>query len=130
MKRGMLYFCLLIVMTFVLGFYTAKCVHADYWRQNASLVPGTYMVVYKSLDQTAELAAVYEYLDNMGFDRVTNFQWTGFSAVFDIDGDRWTTDKFVAFLNTEPKTTPENEPMLFRLIDDVWVVVSPLPNRS
>ncbi len=126
MRRGVFYFILLLLAVFVMGFYTtAKCAYADHWNQNASLTPGKYLIVYRSIDQTAQLHAMYEYFDMMGIERVTNLEWTGFAAMFNID-DIMTTEKFVKFLNTEPVTTLEAAPMLFRLVDDVWLTV-PLP---
>lgn len=98
---------------------------ADHWNQHASLIPGTYLLVYASPSETSNLHTMYEYFEMQGIDRVTNFIWIGFSAYFEIN-EHFSTEALIKYLNTPPETTLESHPILFRLVDDVWLTV-PLP---
>ena len=114
-----------IAATFIILTLLCTPVLADHWNQNASLIPRTYLLVYMVQAQTEQIHSMYEYFEMMGIERQTDFTWIGSSMLFDI-GPIFTTEKLVEYLNTDPVTTHDPPPILFRLVDDVWLTI-PMP---
>ena len=96
-----------IIITLMMLFTTV--VHADHWRQDASLIPGTYMVVYEHESATAQTFAMQEFAAEHGIESTILFQAVMEAIVITINKE-YTTEKLVKFLNTDPLTVG---PILF-----------------
>ena len=110
--KKLLVICLLLI---------ASTAWADHWRQTASLLPGTYMMIYDNPRTTAQMQFLQEYLratgeDPFGADTIVE-------GVIFVIGEEQKTEKLIRFMNVDPQTSPEKNPFLFKQVEGCWVKI-------
>jgi len=101
--------------------------HADHWEQNASLLPGEYMLVFIDIQGTAQVEWYKAMAETQGVEPTIDLKCVLTGLIMVIDGE-FDTEKFVTYLNAEPATTKDHEPIIFAYppAGDGWVQI-PLP---
>ena len=112
-----------ICLTFML--LLATLAHADHWEQNASLLPGTYMLVYINVEGSAQMDWYAEMARIQGVDSNIQIEYVLQGLVMTI-GREFSTEKLVKYLNADPTTTKDQEPLLLRKDGKGWKQI-PLP---
>lgn len=129
-KRKGYIIAIITLMCILLTWSVVKCARADYWRQTASLLPGTYMLVYTDVEATTQMLTLQNMAEINGVKDVVRFITVNNSITFAVDQE-YNAAGFAKYLNTAPQTTDELKPVLFmRGVDafnkPYWVHV-PLP---
>lgn len=91
----------------------ATAAHADHWRATSSLLPGTYMLVYMSMESTAAIHDMYDSFAEQGVAPASNIVWTGYAVAFNFD-ETYNTPNLIEFMMAGPPTTPGHIPVLFK----------------
>ena len=128
MKREWYIICIIAsaVLLFVWGLVMCQTARADHWEQNASLLPGTYMLVYINVEGTWQVEYYAAMAEAQGVDANLKIEYVIQGLVMTIGGD-FNTEKMVEYLNNDPPTTKDHVPILFRMgALDEWLQV-PLP---
>jgi len=102
-----------IVITAIVLACLVTSAYADHWRATSSLLPGTYMLVYKSIENSQMMQDLYDAYAEQGVAPATNIFWTGYTVIFGFD-ETYNTTNLIEFMSAEPATTPENSPILFK----------------
>ena len=120
-------FVFMIIML-VWGLFRCQEAQADYWHQNASLLPGMYMLVDVDLESTLLYTRLKILQDAQGISGNASITRIGEMIVFEIDAVVYTTKAFIEYLNADPQTTELMKPILFRQqTDGTWVQLRKLP---
>lgn len=112
MKRKLL--CItLMILALTWGILKCQEARADHWRQDASLLPGTYMLAYFDKSGTDFLLGLQDYSTLHELESSIKLQYVIEAIVITINRE-YTTGKLVKFLNTEPETV---NPILFKKVE-------------
>jgi hypothetical protein len=107
-----------MVVALLWGLAFCETARGDYWRQTASLLPGTYMVVYIDIPGTKEIGD-YRY-------DLSNPIGVVIGMIFKVTPP--TPSGLANFLNVYPETMDIQSPTLFKSDDGGWHQVD-LPCR-
>ena len=104
---------LLMFLALIWGLYTCEEARADHWRQTASLMSGTYMIIYIDMPSTDYLVAEQEYLTSQGKPPYTEVEAVMIGLKFRIT-DPEKQPRLKELLNIKPKVHPDQKPILLK----------------
>ena len=125
MKRERYIIIIIALMCILFTWSVVKCAQADHWTVKSSLLPGTYMLTYMSVETTDRIHQMYDYYGELDLEPATNIIYTGYMVVFGFN-EKYNSEALAEFLNAAPSTPPDLRPELFKL-EDAWWRQIPLP---
>ena len=84
------------------------------------------MLIYINQTQTAQMVAMQAYTEAQGSVGALSFVSVNDALIINIDSEIYTTARMIDFLNADPQTTPDREPMIFKSEGDWWRQI-PMP---
>ncbi len=102
---------LLVVLGLVYFLAICQDAQAERWNQNASLVPGKYMLVYTWQSETERLLYLQEYQRALEVPSVMNYGVAVIGLTFTVTKE---VEGLLEYLNSDPMVMLEDDPVLFR----------------
>lgn len=96
----------------------------SFWQQKASLLPGTYIIAYTNLRETAYDLYMERWAEENNWGK-PDIKTTVILEAMEIKIDlEHTTTGLCKYLSNDPMTVPEQLPILFKKVDGLWVQVN------